>query len=105
MNIDYEFKECLINDQSELINEFNPTLNERIGEANELNCFNLIKICDQVLLYVESEDAKKDEYSLLAIQAFIQKLTYLMKTHSDQSKINKLFIITMLYFFKLSILK
>jgi hypothetical protein len=82
----------LFSDQRECF-EYCSKMKDYLNSQSEFN-FNgndLIKLCELLLIFVKSEQAKTEIDSLIVIMVFIQRLTYLIKNHLEKSW---LFLIT-----------
>ena len=76
----------LCSDQRECF-DYCSKMKEYLNSQSEFN-FNgndLIKLCELLLLFVKSDQAKTEVDSLIVILVFIQRLTYSLKYHLEKS--------------------
>jgi hypothetical protein len=95
----YMFKLC--SDQRECF-DYCTKLKDYLNSQSDYN-FNgndIIKLCEILLLFVKSDQARNEIDSLIVIMVFIQRLTYLLKDHLEKScLLHHSYYIILSYFF------
>jgi hypothetical protein len=88
MNLLDDFMSVICSNDKHELNEINKNVEEYVknGANTDLNCIDLIKLCEATLLFVKSERADSEIQALIIIQLFIQRLADSMNVHSFQSK-------------------
>jgi hypothetical protein len=86
INLLDKYMSKLCSDQRECF-DYCSKMKEYLNSQSEFN-FNgndLIKLCELLLLFVKSDQAKTEVDSLIVILVFIQRLTYSLKDHLEKS--------------------
>jgi hypothetical protein len=89
MNLLDEYMSIICSNDKHELNEINRNVDNYIKNdaSTNLNCIDLIKLCEATLLFVKSERADKEIQALIIIQLFLQRLADSMHVHSFQSNL------------------
>ncbi len=88
MNLLDEYMNMICSNDIHELNQIHRNIDKYIknGANSNLNCIDLIKLCEATLLFVKSERADSEIQALIIIQLFLQRLADSMNLHSSQSK-------------------